>query len=152
MRELHWRKLRETLVYKIDAQWSHWSMKKQWKRPHRGNCMPGDQRNRRFPSYVELKVTWKSRSGTLGDSRFGSEKTNGAARLHVVGSEKCVWEMPIWEHYKYWHDGGFCIVYPPMRELHRRKLSKTLVYETDAQWSHWAIQTRWRDPLEVMEF
>ena len=26
------------------------------------------------------------------------------------------------------------------------RVIKTLVYETDAQWSHWAMQTQWRVP------
>ena len=98
-----------------------------------------------FPSYVELKVTWKCHSGILGDSRSESEKKNGLERVHVVGSHKCVWEMLIWEHYQDSYGGGFCRVDPPMWELHWRKLRKTLVYETNAQWSHWS-QTWWRGP------
>ena len=87
----------------------------------------------RLPSYVELKVAWKCCSGTLGDSRYGRKKPNGVVRLHVVDSEKSIWAMPIWKHYQDWHDGGFCRVDPPMRELHGRKLKKILVDEIDAQ-------------------
>ena len=97
-------------------------------------------------SYVELKVAWKCRPGTLSDSQFGSEQPNEATRLHVVGFEKCVWKIPIWEHYHDWHDGGFYRVDPPMRELHWRKLRKPLVYETDAQWTHGAIKMWWIGP------
>ena len=100
----------------------------------------------RLPSYVELQVAWKCRSGTLGHSRSESEKPNGAARLHVVGSDRCVWPLLTWEHHQDWHGGWFFKVDPPMRELHWRKLRKTLVYKTDAQWSHWAMQTWWRGP------
>ena len=101
----------------------------------------------RLPSYVELEFAWKCRSGTsFGHSRSGREKPNGAARFHVVGFEKCVWRMLIWEHHQDWNDGWFYRVDPPMRELHWRKLSKTLVYENDAQWIHWAMQTWWREP------
>ena len=60
--------------------------------------------------------------------------------------------MSIWEHYQQWHSQGFCRVDPPMQELHWRKLSKTIVYKTDAQWTHWAMKTWWIGPLEVMEF
>ena len=86
-----------------------------------------------FLSYVELNVAGKCHSKTLGDSRPWSEKPNGEERLHVVGSRKCAWEIPIWEHYQDWHGGGFSIVDPPMRELHYRKLRKILFYETDEQ-------------------
>ena len=54
--------------------------------------------------------------------------------------------MSIWEHYQYWHGGGFCRFDPPMRELHWRKLNKTLFYEIDAECSHWAMKTWWIGP------
>ena len=60
--------------------------------------------------YVELEVTSKYCSATLGGFRSGREKPNGAANLHPVGSCKCVWVRLICEHYQYWHDRGFCIV------------------------------------------
>ena len=99
-----------------------------------------------FPSYVKLEVTWKCRSWTLGHSRSRSENTNGEARLYAIGSDRCVWPMLIWEHHDDWNGGWFFRVDPPMRELHWRKLSKILCYETDAQWSHWAMKTWWRGP------
>ena len=48
MWELHWRKLRKTLVYENDAQWSHWSMEMQWRGTSRGNGMLGDQRSQQL--------------------------------------------------------------------------------------------------------
>ena len=95
----------------------------------------------KFLSYVELKVAWKCCSWTLGDSRSGREKPNGEAIFHVVGFDKCIFPILIWEHYQYWHGGCFCKVDPPIRELHWRKLSKTLIYKINAQWSRWALKT-----------
>ena len=90
----------------------------------------------RLPSYVHLKVAWKCHSGTLGGFRSGSEKTNGATKFHFVGSYKSVWASTIWEPYQNKHGWGFPCIDPAMLELHWRKLSKTLVYQFKAQWSH----------------
>ena len=54
MQDLHWRKLNKTLVYKIEAHWSHWAMKMWWRGPTRGNGMPIYQGSRWLidPTYV----------------------------------------------------------------------------------------------------
>ena len=36
--------------------------------------------------------------------------------------------------------------WPTNARVSLKELSKTLVYETDAQWSHWVMQTWWRGP------
>ena len=156
MRELHWRKLSKTLVYETDAQWSHWPMKTWWRGPTRGNGIPGDQLSRwpidsTYHCWVMLSCKSNENvvQGYLVTLGMG-EKKNGRARLHVIGFYKCFWLMSIWEHYQDYHGGGFCRFDPPMRELHWRKLSKTLVYENDAQWIHWAMKTWWRAPIKVM--
>ena len=100
-------------------------MQTQWRGPTRGNEMVGDQRSRRLndmTSSFQVMSSCKSHEnvvqGQLVSLGPGSEKTNVAARLHVIGSDTCVWTMLIWEHYQDWHGGGFCRVDPPMRELH----------------------------------
>ena len=101
----------------------------------------------RSTGLVQLWFSWQDRARKLGHSRSKSEKQNIEARLDVIGSDRCVWPNPIWEHHQDYNGGWFCRVDPPMWELHWRKLNKTLVYETDAHWSHRAMKMWWRGPI-----
>ena len=85
-----------------------------------GNGIPGDQNNQRLvdpKSGCRVMLSWKSHEnvvqGHLVTFILG-EKKSGAAKLHVVGSCKYVWERLIWEPYQHKNGRGFCRVDPPM--------------------------------------
>ena len=96
--------------------------------------------------YVQLKFVQKCGSWRLSDFRSASKKTKWSSIIAIhwllqacMGKDD-MGTIPIVSR---WIFGR---VDPPMQELHSRKLSKTLVYEINAQCSHRVMKTQWRGP------